>query len=124
MKFLVFLLSLNLLASQQTCQELLNEYNGDLTVADLQFLPKVEQVSVSYADSKLQSPEVVALIGEFDAQSCEGALKAYRYGIDGSSLTFVYTNEDRCDGGNAYGYLIDGNDQLVGLITDTYISCL
>jgi len=78
-----------------------------------------------FSESLMATAEVVSLIGEFDADSCEDALSAKSVTLENSgSLEFIYTVEDHCDGGNSYGYVIDEAQKVVGVITDSDITCL
>lgn len=105
-------------------------YSNYLSVNDVQ---EMLDLDITYSDdatplfsSSLMTDErVVKFIGDFDPKRCEYALSQMTVKLDEkSSLNMVYTTEDRCDGGNSYGYLTNQDQELIGFITDSEISCL
>ena len=61
----------------------------------------------------------------FDFNACSGALVEKTYISEASfeRLSLIYTNADRCDGGNSYGLVLEGN-KVIAKIIDSDIVCL
>lgn len=111
-----------------TCLDLLalnkSNYMG---LHDLETIPGAsvsDSSGPAYADSLFGTQEMIDLIGEFEEESCEGAITSKTVSlVNSGTLEFIYTIEDRCDGGNSYGYVTDESQKVVGVITDSDITC-
>ena len=87
-------------------------------------------------DVKIGIPEIFKAyekeLGQWDVNDCKGAvLKTQVVSFkDHKVYTFMFTNEDNCDGGNSYGLILGTKEQspngdgVVAIITDSDISCL
>jgi hypothetical protein len=129
--FLVFLVSFGAMASSNLCQQLykvagtkyiqlseLDELGDDFHVT--------QNGSPLFSESLMTSEEVLSVVGDFNASECENALREKEVYFKSlkKGLRFIYTNEDECDGGNSYGYVIDDKNKVVGHIGDSGIYCL
>lgn len=67
-------------------------------------------------------------IGEFSSKECAQSIKSIsvRHKKTKNTFQIYFTNEDHCDGGNAYGLIFNRSDlkNAVGVIIDSDISCL
>ena len=71
-------------------------------------------------------------LGEFSAKDCKKSIRKTHFQSleSNKTYTFLYTNEDNCDGGNSYGLILSNKadslnkDGVIAVITDSDISCL
>lgn len=131
MKYLlaISLFTLSFMVQASVCSQLVQASNSDyLMLQDLEHIPGallLKDSAPKFSDSLMTSSEVKKLIGEFDATYCEDALSSSTIQVKGiGTLSFIYTVEDTCDGGNSYGYITDENNTLIGSITDSEINCI
>lgn len=65
-------------------------------------------------------------VGEFRYEECKDAIKEVTMKRpNGSSFRMIYTNEDHCDGGNSFGFIIESKTLTpIAVIHDSDISCI
>ncbi len=82
---------------------------------------------------QIDVPEIFSkYVGEMDQEQCKGAVQEIlvRSKDDQSVYTFLYTNEDSCDGGNSFGVILSdetpapNEDKVIATISDSFIDCL
>jgi hypothetical protein len=103
------------------CQKYLdNKSIGDFINGDGEF----KLISKEKTDFPTD-PSLHLYLEDFSSVDCKDAMvKATISILPDLSYDLVYTNEDECDGGNSYGYvLISGTNEPVATIEDTDIYC-
>jgi hypothetical protein len=110
------------------CKDLVKLSNLEyLQLGDLNQLQSVVTREVEgplFSKSLMQDSRVVDKIGDFNPYACEDALSSKIVLLSAHAyLNFIFTNEDYCDGGNSYGYILNQDDILVGYIADSFIQC-
>lgn len=69
-------------------------------------------------------------LGDFSADECRNAVvrKTFRHTPTETILTVFHTTQDKCDGGNTYGLIVDGSQaepqRVIATIEDSFIQCI
>ena len=104
----------------------LNAFAFDFTGFELQEVLENEAITV-LSEGKTTIPQELFSstqpFVDFDYQACSSALYQVQFlDMDGNEYRAIFSNEDYCDGGNTYGFIMDlTSGSVVAQIIDSGI---
>jgi hypothetical protein len=103
----------------------LSSYAYDICSLDNPELHSFDDEVISYGIADLNKNEFEQIIGirKFDYNTCKDSISLATVNLGGDIFALYYTNEDKCDGGNSYGSVLNSKGDIIAAIADGAVYC-